>query len=124
TWLRADLAHNWPSVMPASLKIRGVHRLDHFRTGGVGGPDISLWIDADGLRHDVYALTPGAKDTAFAVQGDDRVGLIAALKEVNDAVAIRGDPGHHTQPPPIARGLDSKRSTFQIEPGRLRDQGT
>ena len=107
--------------------------LDHHRAGRVGRPDVALRIDPDRVRHHVQPGAPRSHDLAVAVHHDDRIGLVAALQEVDQTVAIRGDPRHHAHRPAVARRrrLDRRRRAAaaasravhdRAEFGRLRDR--
>src|SRR5436305_4166509 len=66
------------------------HRCEfvHHRTGGVDCPDVSLGIDADGVRDVEHALTPGPQHLSIAIHDDHWIGVPTNWRAVRFLVSL------------------------------------
>src|SRR5262249_40214741 len=86
-------------------------------------PDVPGRIDTDAVRDLVEALAPGTEHAALAVDGDNGVGLVAALQEVDDTFGVARDRRDHLQLPAGSRGPGFQRRAPEGEPRAFRDGG-
>src|SRR5262245_44924150 len=62
--------------------------LVNHRTRGISSPNIPLRIYSNRVRHRVHSLSPLSHDLAVTTHDDDRIGFLATLQKVDQAVFV------------------------------------